>query len=225
MRSSGFVFSWKAGRCFSPHGAVISQLRERVRKTVMVPEENRSDPDALDWRDVPLEWREKGVIDRLFTVTYEELRRLASSIRRSDPNATLSPTTLVHEAWVKLAQSPPFAAASRIHFKRIAARAMRQVLIEAARQRKAEKRGGGAQATVLFGDEAEEVPASGTSLLALDAALNDLARVDPRQAAMVEGRFFGGLDVAEMAALLGVSEATVLRDWRAAKAWLAAELR
>jgi RNA polymerase sigma factor (TIGR02999 family) len=101
---------------------------------------------------------------------------------------------------------------------------MRQVLIEAARRRGAGKRGGGI-ALLVSDPESEPSPASSEHILALDAALSDLARVDPRQALLVEGRFFGGLDVSETAELLGVSEATVLRDWRAAKAWLASELR
>src|ERR1700720_1957450 len=92
------------------------------------------------WNGTPQERKE---LDLLFSVTYEELRRLASSVRRSDPSATLSPTTMVNEAWVKLAKSPQFASTSRLHFKRIAARAMRQVLVEAARRRNAFKRGGG----------------------------------------------------------------------------------
>jgi RNA polymerase sigma factor (TIGR02999 family) len=167
---------------------------------------------------------DNAVLEELFTATYEELRRLASSIRRGDPSATISPTALVNEAWLKLAGSPPLVSVSRIHFKRIAARAMRQVLIEAARRRNAQKRGGGL-APVTF-DEALDQPASGADdLLALDAALEELARIQPRQALMVESRFFGGLDISETAELLGVSEATILRDWRAAKAWLAHELR
>ncbi len=164
--------------------------------------------------------QDRRELDELFSVAYEELRRLAATVRRSDPAASISPTALVNEAWLKLASSPPFRATSRLHFKRIAARAMRQVLIEAARRRHAAKRGGGA-ALVTF-DEA--IPASATSadeLLALDAALDELAELNPRQATMVESRFFGGLDVAETAEMLGVSEATVLRDWRAARAWLA----
>jgi RNA polymerase sigma factor (TIGR02999 family) len=176
-----------------------------------------------EWGGTPEERRE---LDYLFSVTYEELRRLASSVRRSDPGATLSPTTLVNEAWIKLASSPHFASASRLHFKRIAARAMRQVLIEAARRRNASKRGGGWGLTIVAFDEASNVTAAcGKELLALDAALEELARMNPRQAMMVESRFFGGFDVAETAALLEVSEATILRDWRAAKAWLAHELR
>lgn len=163
-------------------------------------------------------------LDHLFSVTYEELRRLAASVRRSDARATLSPTTLVNEAWLKLRKSPGLDGLSQLHFKRIAARAMRQVLIEAARRRHAHKRGGAGLALVTF-DEALDVPGAADDLLDLDAALEELARHHPRQAMMVESRFFGGLDVPETAALLGVSEATVLRDWRAARAWLARELR
>lgn len=169
---------------------------------------------------------ERETLDQLFSVTYEELRRLASSVKRSAPGASLSPTTLVNEAWVKLANSPRFAATSQLHFKRIAARAMRQVLVEAARRRGALKRGGGDEVTVVvFDDSRHEAAECGQQLLALDTALQQLARIQPRQAMMVESRFFGGLDVTETAALLEVSEATILRDWRAAKAWLANELR
>ena len=168
---------------------------------------------------------ERRTLDHLFSVTYEELRRLASSVRRGDPAATVSPTTLVNEAWLKLADSPPFASMSRLHFKRIAARAMRQILIEAARRRNARKRGGGDVLTIVFDESLQGAASLGEDLLALNVALDELARLSPRQATMVEGRFFGGLDIPETAALLEVSEATVLRDWRAAKAWLAHELR
>jgi RNA polymerase sigma factor (TIGR02999 family) len=126
---------------------------------------------------------------------------------------------------MKMANSPRIAATSRLHFKRIAARAMRQILIEAARRRKAGKRGGGQDITLSFEDSYQKAPSCGEDLLRLDRALDELARMNPRQATMVESRFFGGLDIPETAALLNVSEATVLRDWRAAKAWLAHELR
>ena len=103
---------------------------------------------------------------------------------------------------------------------------MRQLLVEAARRRRAHKRGGGEGVFVVaFDDSLDEAASSGDELLALDGALDDLARMSPRQAMLVESRFFGGLDIGETAALLDVSEATVLRDWRAAKAWLAHELR
>lgn len=168
---------------------------------------------------------DRAALDHLFSVTYEELRRLASSVRRGDPSATITPTALVNEAWLKLAGSPELASTSPLHFKRIAARAMRQVLVEAARRRRAEKRGGGDIAFVSFDEALAQPAAASTDLLALDAALEELAKLNPRQALMVESRFFGGLEVSETATLLGVSEATVLRDWRAARAWLSRELR
>jgi len=166
---------------------------------------------------------DREALDALATLAYEELRRLASSISRDDPAFTLDPTALVNEAWLKLAASPSFASTSRMHFKRIAARAMRQVIVETARRRSAEKRGGGAL-VVTFDDALHGHTGAADDLLALDAALVELARIHPRQAQMIESRFFGGLDIPETAALLQVSEATVLRDWRAAKAWLAREL-
>ena len=166
---------------------------------------------------------ERAELDYLFSVTYEELRRLASTVRRGDPSATLNPTALVNEAWLKLAGYPKVSNTSRLHFKRIAARAMRQVLVEAARRRNADKRGGAGANFVTF-DESQAGIAE-RELLGLDGALDELARIEPRQAMMVESRFFGGLEIAEIAELLEVSESTILRDWRAAKAWLAHTLR
>jgi len=168
---------------------------------------------------------DRQALDRLFSITYEELRRLASIIRRTDPNATLTPTALVNEAWLKLAKSSGLDATSVLHFKRIAARAMRQLLVEAARRRNAGKRGGGSALTVAFDCAADRNPATREEILVLDGALAELAEMNPRQATMIELRFFGGLDSAETAAVLNVSEATLLRDWRAAKAWLSRQLR
>jgi RNA polymerase sigma factor (TIGR02999 family) len=165
-------------------------------------------------------------LDDLFAATYEELRRLASAVKGRDPGATLNPTALVNEAWLKMAGSAGLTATSELHFKRIAARAMRQVLIEAARRRNTQKRGAGSEAVFVT---LEEFPSKTTfvidELIALDGVLEELERMNPRQAMMVESRFFGGLEIPEIAQLLEVSEATVLRDWRAARAWLAHELR
>ena len=170
--------------------------------------------------------KERQALDQLFSLAYEELRRLASSVKRGDPSNTLSPTALVNEAWLKLAKAPDVAATSRLHFKRIAARAMRQLLVEAARRRNAHKRGGdGAVIFVSFDDSLDRAATGRENLLSLDAALTELARLAPRQALIVESRFFGGLEVREIANLIGVSEATILRDWRAAKAWLGRALR
>jgi RNA polymerase sigma factor (TIGR02999 family) len=187
---------------------------------------NSGNPQVFGPGELATTPEERRALDQLFSLAYEELRRLASTLRRGDPNATLSPTTLVHEAWMKLANSPEVAKNSRLHFKRIAARAMRQLLVEAARRRNAHKRGGGEGILMITFDESlEQAAQCGDELLALDAALEDLSRMNPRQATMVETRFFGGLDVTETAALLNISEATVMRDWRAAKAWLAHQLR
>jgi len=166
--------------------------------------------------------KDRETLDDLFSFAYEELRRLAASVKRGDSSVTLNPTALVNEVWVKLAQSPSFATTSRLHFKRIAARAMRQVLVEAARRRNAAKRGNGHMVTF---DAARHIVGCEDDLLGLDTALDELARIQPRQAMMVESRFFGGFETPEIAELLEVSEATILRDWRAAKAWLAHTLR
>jgi len=163
-------------------------------------------------------------LDDLFSLTYEELRRLASSIKRGDRSNTLNPTALVNEAWLKLAGSPGLAAASPLHFKRVAARAMRQLLVEAARKRNSGKRGGPECPVITFDESLHSALTSNRDLLELNAALDELAGLEPRQATIVESRFFGGFETAEIAALLGISEATILRDWRAAKAWLGQKL-
>jgi RNA polymerase sigma factor (TIGR02999 family) len=170
--------------------------------------------------------KERQALDQLFSLAYEELRRLASTVKRGDSSNTLSATALVNEAWLKLAKQPGIAATSRLHFKRIAARAMRQLLVEAARRRNAHKRGGDGEAIfVSFDESLDGAVTPQENMLALDTALTELARLEPRQALIVESRFFGGLEVSEISSLIGVSEATILRDWRAAKAWLGQSLR
>jgi RNA polymerase sigma factor (TIGR02999 family) len=127
---------------------------------------------------------------------------------------------------MKLARSTPPQFQSPLHFRRIAARAMRQLLVEAARRRLAGKRGGdGSVQFVTFDESVHDLAVTETQLLALDSALEELATSAPRQAEMIECRFFGGMDVTATATLLEISEATLMRDWRAAKAWLAQALR
>jgi RNA polymerase sigma factor (TIGR02999 family) len=199
-------------------------MRKGGTKTVTEPSQRAPDGGARELP--PLARLGRRELDELFSATYEELRRLAASVRRGDPSATLTPTALVNEAWLKLARSPRIAVTSEQHFKRLAARAMRQLLVEAARRRLADKRGNGlAPVTISFEMESEAVQAGDRELVQLDAALQALAQLNPRQAEMVESRFFGGLEIPAIAALLEISEATVLRDWRAARAWLARELR
>jgi RNA polymerase sigma-70 factor, ECF subfamily len=167
----------------------------------------------------------RAALDDVYSAAYEELRRLAAAVKRRDGGQTLSPTALVNEAWIRLARTPAVAGATLPHFKRIAARAMRQLLVEAARRRRADKRGGGEAVVVQFDDGWDHPVACAEQMVDLDEALCRLAHLNPRQAQIVESRFFGGLEVSETARMLEISEATVHREWRVAKAWLAAELR
>jgi RNA polymerase sigma-70 factor (ECF subfamily) len=161
-----------------------------------------------------------GAAQSLFAVVYEQLRRIAGAqVRRSGPGHTLTPTALVNEAYLKMIGSIPGGLENRVHFFGIAARAMRQVLIDYAERKAAIKRGGDAQ-FVTFDESAVEKAGSAEQLLLLNDALERLGKHDPRLVSIVEYRFFAGLKQAEIAALLGVSVPTVKREWRAAKAWL-----
>lgn len=173
-----------------------------------------------------MEVEDREALDVLFNLAYAELRRIASGVLRGDGNATLTPTSLVNEAWFKLARRPEVAQTSLLHFKRIAARAMRQVLVEAARRRSAQIRGSGGIKVSLDEDLlGTDDSSKSRDILALDCALDELNRISPRQAKLVEGRFFGGLDVDESAESLGISRSTVMREWRSARAWLACRIR
>jgi RNA polymerase sigma factor (TIGR02999 family) len=160
---------------------------------------------------------DSGAVDRLVPLVYEDLRRVAHrQLDREGGGHTLQTTALVHEAYLKIAAGGSVSATSRAHFLAIAARAMRQVLVDYARKRKAAKRGGGV-ISVTLGDEPQPADTSAEDLLALDDALEQL---DPRQRQVIECRFFGGMEENDIAAALGVSERTVRRDWVKARAWL-----
>ncbi len=162
--------------------------------------------------------------DTLAQRTYAELRALAGAIFRSQPEGhTLQPTALVHEAFLKLAQAANAQWRGREHFLAVAARAMRQVLASHARKRATHKRGGGRARVTLTGIAANDLTSS-VDLVELDAVLTELERLSPRQTRIVECRIFGGLTLPEIAAALEVSLATVEKDWRRARAWLAVEL-
>jgi RNA polymerase sigma factor (TIGR02999 family) len=164
-------------------------------------------------------------LEALMPLVYAELRRLAAHYLKGErPGQTLQPTALVHEAYLKLLKDRPERWQNRAHFSAIAAHAMRQILIERARARDALKRGGG-QPRVTF-DEGlpAAAPEHPVDMLALDAALDRLAALDPGQARIVELRFFGGLSIEETADAMKISPATVKRHWAAARAWLAKEL-
>jgi RNA polymerase sigma-70 factor, ECF subfamily len=162
----------------------------------------------------------------LFDLLYFELRRLASSAMRAErPDHTLQPTALVNELYVRLAGSES-RFENRAHFLAVAATAMRRMLIDHARVRRAGKRGGGVAAVAI--DDLDALPLApepdGIDLLALDDALVRLLALDERQGRIVELRFFGGLSVEETAAVVGVSERTVKREWQISRAWLRREL-
>lgn len=161
--------------------------------------------------------------DLVLGLAYGELRRLAHAVRRNRPDATLSTTDLLHEAWFKLQPVSQLGIEDPIHLKRVIARAMRQVLIDGARRRGVRTRHALEQPAEITAADRREAQLAAT-LLDLDRALDSLAEVDPRRAAVVECRFFGDMDVEETAKALGLSTATVKRDWRLARAWLGQSL-
>lgn len=164
-------------------------------------------------------------LEKLTPLVYDELRRLASRyLRRERIGHTLQSTALVNEAFLKLVGQHSVQWQNRAHFFGIAAQLIRRILVDHARARRAEKRGAEAQKLSL--DEAVALPAGrDLDLVALDDALSDLAKIDPRQGRLVELRFFAGLTIEETAEVLHMSLATAKRDWVAAKAWLSREIR
>ena len=159
---------------------------------------------------------------RVYELSYDELRRLAHVVRASHSGETINTTALVHEAYLKLVPGEGLVVRDRVHFFRIAARAMRQVLVDAARRRSTRRRGLEVLSPELAA--ADKGESLSTDVLALDAALRELESVSPRQASVVECRFFAGLSVEETAEALAVSTPTVKRDWRIARAFLAQSL-
>jgi RNA polymerase sigma factor (TIGR02999 family) len=166
-----------------------------------------------------------GAQERLFLAVYDELRRVARKcLRREGPDQNLQPTELVHEAYMRLVDQTRVTWQNRAHFFGIAAQQMRRILVDRARARKADKRGG--DVSLLAFDESHAAPQgqAQVDLLALDEALERLAKVDERKARVVEMRFFAGLNEEEIAECLNVSTKTVERDWQMAKLWLYREL-
>jgi RNA polymerase sigma factor (TIGR02999 family) len=165
-----------------------------------------------------------AISNHLFEVVYGELRRLAAGMMRGErPDHTLQPTALVNETYLRLVDDTQIDWQNRAHFFGIAATAMRRILVEHARQRATEKRGGGWQRVTLDGEIAQP-DASDIEVLDLDRALSRLGELDGRAARVVELRVFAGMEMREIAHILEVSERTVHGDWRMAKMWLAREL-
>ena len=173
--------------------------------------------------------------EELMPQVYDELRRLAANyLRQERPGQTLQATALVHEAFLRLSKEKNQPWQNRTHFLAIAALSMRQILVQRARARNAEKRGGGAEKIELdessafaqgaSADHTRDRGADAIDILALDTALDKLAALDPQQAKIVELRYFGGMTVEEVAEALDISPATVKRHWTVARAWLHKEL-
>lgn len=168
---------------------------------------------------------DEGALNELLPLVYDELRRVAANqLRAERSDHTLQATALVHEAYLRLLEQKEVDWQNRVHFFSIAAEMMRRILVNYAIQRNAKKRGDGATKIALdeaisFSKEKE------LDLVVLDETLNELARLDPAQARIVELRFFAGLTIEETAQALGVSDSTVKREWRSAKAWIMGQMK
>jgi RNA polymerase sigma-70 factor, ECF subfamily len=184
----------------------------------------RSAPDVTG---LLVAWRggDAGAFERLVPLVYRELHKLARARLRGQPaGLTLQTTALVHEAYVRLVGERSMPWQNRAHFYGVCAQAMRCILVDAARARVAQKRGG-EFIRVPFNEAVVGSPATSPDVLALDEALSELSRADPRKGKVVELRYFGGLTVEETAEVLEVSPETVMRDWKVAKLRLLAALR
>jgi RNA polymerase sigma factor (TIGR02999 family) len=168
---------------------------------------------------------ERSARDRLAPMVYEELRRIAAQHMRSEkPGNTFQATALVNQVWLHLVGGAPVSWQDRAHFFAVSSQAMRRILVDAARARSAGKRRGTARHFQL-NESIDGAPPDDRELIALDDALDSLARLDARKAHVVEMRFFGGLSVEETAVVLGISPQSVMRDWKLARAWLKREIR
>jgi len=180
-----------------------------------------------DITSILIRWGEgdREALDRLIPMVYDELHRIAERyFRRERSDNTLQPTALVNEVYLRMVNQSGVSWQNRAHFFGIAANTMRRILVERARARNASKRGSGDYKLDLT--DVSDIPAEGShlDLLALDRALEQLASFDQQQSRIVEAKFFGGLSIEETAEVIGVSPATVKREWVLAKAWLFREL-
>jgi RNA polymerase sigma-70 factor (ECF subfamily) len=175
-----------------------------------------------------LKWSggDQAALDQLMPLVYDELRQLARSyLRRRDNRHSMQPTALVNEAYLRLVNQREVDWRNRAQFFGLAAKLMRDLLVDHVRERRAAKRGGGKyNLSLTYADQTERRPQSEIDLIALDEALNRLSALSERQGRIVELRFFGGLTIPETAAALGISHATIEREWSAARAWLYSEL-
>ena len=185
----------------------------------------RGDPSAITQLLIAWSDGRREALEDLVPLVYDDLRRLAAGYMQGEsPGHSLQPTALVHEAYVRLIDQRQVKWRNRAHFFGVAASMMRRILVDHARARRAEKRGGDMEKVTLAGDEIAAEGPNEVDVLALHEALERLAAFDPQQERVVELRYFGGLTIEEAAEVMGISPATVVRDWTFAKAWLRAEL-
>ncbi len=185
-----------------------------------------SKPSDQDVTKLLIQWSkgDSDALDALVPLVYDELRRLAQLyLSHERPGHTLSSTALVHEAYLRMVQQKDVTWQNRAHFFGVAARMMRRILVDHARRHGYAKRGGGAM-TLSLDETIAAAPEREINLVALDDALDTLAKLDERQSRMVELRFFGGLSIEETSEVLGVSAPTVKREWASARAWLYREI-
>ncbi len=173
-----------------------------------------------------LRWQDGDEVSaQLMPLVYEELRRVARAyLRRERKDHTLQATALVHEAYLRLVDDAKASWKDRAHFYGIAARLMRQILLQHARTHRAEKRGGAGQIRISLDEAPEPAADCAINLIALDEALEGLTKIYPRKSKVVELKFFGGMEAKQISEMLQVSEKTVARDWNFARLWLSREL-
>src|SRR5688572_28874676 len=174
-----------------------------------------------------VDWSEgrREALERLVHLVYEDLRRVAAGyMKREAPGATLQPTALIHEAYVRLVGQRQVQWKNRAHFFGVAAAVMRRILVDQARARRADKRGGAWDRVTLIDEQIAGAAPDDLDILALHEALDRLAAFDPQQGRIVELRYYGGLTIEEAAEVIGISPATIVREWTLAKAWLRSAL-
>jgi RNA polymerase sigma-70 factor, ECF subfamily len=186
---------------------------------------NTPSPNEITERLIAWGAGDRAALDHLLPVIYQELRRMAGNyLRQESPGHTLQPTALVHEAWLRLIDQTRVNWQNRAQFFGVAAQMMRRILVDHAKTKRREKRGGDAVKLPL--DDVINLSSErAADLLALDDALDELRRIDERKSRVVELRYFGGFGVEETAQILGVSPETVMRDWKVARAWLYQQIR
>jgi len=201
----------------------VKPWRGRPQTSPMIDHED--EPSGITQLLVAWGSGRREALDQLVPLVYEDLRRLAAGYMRGEsPGRTLQPTALIHEAYVRLIDQRQIHWRNRAHFFGVAAGMMRRILVDQARARRADKRGGGWDRVTFDGDQIAGDEPRAMDILDLHESLERLAAFDPRQERIVELRYYGGLTIEETAEVLGISDATVVREWTIAKAWLRADL-